>query len=163
MKRYMMKGLLGMLLCSCQGSPGFSNYSTVDREGWYREDTVVLPVWQPDPLRRAGLEQQLDLTVCVRYTDEYRYRNLALLMEMVSDRELVVRDTLRFSMFDENDYVQGRGLGRYSQTVHSARVALQPDRPYEVRITHLMRLNPVRGVTDISFSLDSVRHPYAER
>lgn len=153
-----MAGLFGLLLFSCQDSPVFSNYHAIDKEAWYREDTIVMPVEQPVGECHSQGEQLLDLAVCVRYTDAFRYRNLSLLVEWVSERQVVVRDTLQFSMFDERDDVLGNGFGRYARTIRST-VALPLDKPYEVRIAHLMRLNPVRGITDVSFSLDSVRHP----
>lgn len=158
----MMAGLLGLLPFSCQDSPVFSNYRAIDKEAWYREDTIVMPVGQPVGECHGQGEQQLDMTVCVRYTDAFRYRNLSLLLEWVSEQRVVARDTLQFSMFNERDGVLGNGFGRYARTVRSM-VALPLDKPYEVRIAHLMRLNPLCGITDVSFSLDSVRHPSSEK
>ena len=150
--------VLGVLLIACHGGLSSAGYQVAGSNAWYREDTIELSLLQCD------LCPQHDLSVIVRYTDEYRYRNLDLLAELQGeDGTVVCRDTLHFDMFDERDHPLGSGFGRYAQTARRASVALQPGCAYRLRLVHLMRLNPLQGITDFSFALDSARHPSSER
>lgn len=153
--------VLGMMFCSCQDRPFFSDYAHVDRTGWYSEDTVVMVVQQGDTTLRNVAKRTFDVQVGIRYTDEYEYNDISLLVEVVSGQRVVARDTVLFQLFDEQGRALGRGLERYDKMQPSLRVALKADKPYVVRMTHLMRLNPVQGITDISCSLNSVLHPFS--
>ncbi|MBQ9363543.1 MAG: hypothetical protein IJT97_09035 [Bacteroidaceae bacterium] len=158
----MVWGLVGgMICCSCHDRPSFSGYAHVDRTGWYSEDTVVMEIQQADTTRRNVPGQMCEMQVGIRYTADYVYRDFSLLVELVSGRRVVARDTVLFHLFDEKGRASGRGLERYDKVQPSMRVVLKADKPYVVRMTHLMRLNPVPGITDVSCSFDSVLHPFA--
>ena len=161
--RIMVWGLVGgMIFCSCQDRPSFSGYAHVDRMGWYGEDTVVMEIQRADTTRRNVPRQVCDMQVGIRYTADYAYKDFSMLVELVSGKHVVARDTILFHLFDEKGRALGRGLERYDMVQPSLRVALKADKPYAVRMTHLMRLNPVQGITDVSCSFDSVLHPFAE-
>lgn len=99
------------------------------------------------------------MRVGVRYTNDYSYRDIALLVELKSGKRVISRDTLLFNLFDNENQAEGRGLGRYDLDLPVREVTLKADKPYEVRVSHLMRMNPVQGITDISCFLDCVQHP----
>lgn len=149
------------LFCSCQERPLFSGYAHVDRTGWYSEDTVVMEVQKADTTRRKAPEQLVNLSVGIRYTTEYEYRDFSLLVELVSGQRVVARDTVLFHLFDDENRALGRGLERFDQVQPSLQVRLKSDKPYVVRMTHLMRLNPVQGITEVSCSFYSVLHPFS--
>lgn len=161
--RYIIVGLLGMLLYSCQGSPLLSGYSHVDREAWYREDTAVISMngeWMDENVSPNGGT----LMVGVRYTDAYRYKKISLLVELQDEEATIARDTVHFNLFDPNGHVVGRGLGYHDAMQPAIKLkALKGKGPYKVRITHLMRQNPVQGITEVSCFSTSAQHPSSEK
>lgn len=157
--RYIIVGLLGMLLYSCQGSPLLSGYSHVDREGWYREDTVVIAMnseWMDENVSsNSGT-----LMVGVRYTDAYRYKKISLLVALQDEKATIAQDTVHFNLFDQNGQVVGRGLGYHDAIQPAIELkALKGKGTYKVRITHLMRQNPVQGITEVSCFSTNAQHP----
>lgn len=148
----------GLLLAACRQGPSFSGFVAVDSDAWYREDTACMSIGHPDSLHCG---EPRGMTLCVRYTDAYQHRNLHLMAEFLDEAgQVVSSDTICLNMFDGTDHAVGQGFVHYKQT---AGLVFDTKRASRLRVFHLMRLNPVRGITDISFSLDSVRRPSSGR
>ena len=153
-RKYWIMGLsCAGMLCSCQDSPRFSAYGQVDRDAWYSEDTVVMPVQQMDELLCGKSNLDVEVLLGIRYTADYRYRNLSLLWELTDEGRVVARDTVHFSLYNNVGKSQGRGFVFYDTVQPSRRVSLKAGRNYEMRVTHLMRLNPIEGVTDVQLMM----------
>ena len=157
-RKYMIMGLsCAGILCSCQDSPRFSCYGQVDREAWYSEDTVVMSVQEMDELLCGTSAQDVEVVLGVRYTAEYRYRKLSLLWELTDENQVVARDTVHFSLYNNEGKSQGRGFVYFDKVQPSKRVTLKAGRNYELRVTHLMQLNPIEGITDVQVMMKGER------
>lgn len=153
--RNIMKGLLGMsLLCACSGSPCLSGYSHVDINSWYADDTVVMNVQSADTSLHQAVETVMDMRVGVRFTEQYKYRNLALEVQLICDGTLAKRDTVLFETYNDKDKANGRGLLYHDMEKNLSSVSIDPSRKYDVRIRHIMRQNPLSGISEVSVVLE---------
>lgn len=153
--RNIMKGLLGMsLLCACNGSPCLSDYSHVDIDGWYADDTVLMNVQRADTSIHNAIEKEMAMRVGVRFTELYEYRNLALEVQLLCNDAVAQRDTVYYTLYNNKDRANGRGLLYHDVEMEVSTVSIDPSKKYDVSIRHIMRQNPLSGISEVSVVLE---------
>ncbi len=128
---------------SCQKAPVYTAYKDLNASMWYGSDTVLFSM----PKYIGDIDGELSLGV--RYTSEYEYRNLALCMSLYEDKILVRRDTLRYVLFSDCDEAVGSGAYFRDEQLNVGQVTMRHGHRYSVRVHHLMRKDPIVGIKNI--------------
>lgn len=144
-----------ILLASCSGNPFFVQTTSLPTEGWNAADTVVIPIdCNAAQLTADDFCHEHDIHIGVRTTATYKYQNLSLLVELTRDKHVIRRDTLSISNTEnQKDDNTGRAFINHP-TLSIPGVKLSPLHSYSIRATHLMRLNPLPGITDIRVEVE---------
>lgn len=133
-----------MLLASCQGSPFFTRYQSVDSEGWCARDYLRYRL--PD----VGHDTDATFRIGVRTTSLYSYSGLSLRVRLYEQGREVMCDTVRFGIFGGDSHSDGSG---FPFTTHqqelTRRYTLRKDSVYRLRIYHIMRKDPLPGISDV--------------
>lgn len=141
------------LLNACHTDTRYHVYQSVPgKEGWNKSDSLTFHLPVEIPVGEYRME------IGVRYTGEYPYRDIWLSVTESEGDALPSRtDTLHIYLADEKGrWMRGGAIGGLYQHVH---VSGKPfifsadsiDRIF--RITHLMRKNPLPGVSDVGVRL----------
>ena len=149
------------LLGACTDSPMFFQYKPVNAMGWQSCDSVVFK------LPEVEEDTPCDVSVCIRSLRSYRYQDLALVVKLKEGRTVVCTDTVKYRMLSDDGESMGEGLSfmEYDMPIKH-RYTLKPDKKYKVKITHIMRLDPLDGVSEVGLSIASshfAQHPFSGR
>ncbi len=148
----------------CNRSRVFSRYCHIDEDGWERIDTLrytayVSPLYSyASPTEREALVEQK--TTCqswveLRVHGDYPYQNVALVVrQCVPSQRLQWCDTLECSLVNESGVLNGRGVGALQYRFPLRRMILTDADSIEVRISHVMKKETLRGVLDVGFTLE---------
>lgn len=131
--------LILLLTASCQENTIYHSFQPVKVTGWNKSDTLIysLPqtLAQPPYLYEIG----------IRHKDSYPYRDIWLSIN---------RDTVHLYLADSLGYWIGNGIGEIRQLVLPVSIHPSPkDSIKELRITHLMQDNPLKGIHDIGLRI----------
>lgn len=143
--------LAACLLCACGEQKLYHVYRAVPSRGWTKADTLVFPVLVSDSgCRRA-------LSIEVRHTNNYPYRNLNVSLTLVSPDSLPlsVPDTLHLTLANESGRWNGTGLGAlylFEQPV-AEHPALPDSGLYQIKIAHCLPDSLLQGVSDVGICL----------
>lgn len=152
----LLSACLGLTACGI-GEEGtvYHQFRSIPLEGWGKEDTLLFDVAVPD--------SQTDylLTVEVRHTVEYSYRNLDLcLLHSACPADSTGRspqeeaDTLRLMLADEKGLWNGKGWGGLYQTAFPARnVSVTVRGTYRFRLIYNFSDTTLHGLSDIGIRL----------
>ncbi len=122
------------LTVSCQRKPlqthaGFVHLPT---EGWQR--TMPL-TFMPEYDDSAAY---YDITLAVRHTASYRYRNLSLVVDVIAADSTVDRHNIEMSLADEYGNWSGGGFGTLYQAVKPILKGVQPHQARTVVVWQAM-------------------------
>ena len=141
---------------SCENDMVFDEYKEVSTS-WNEKDIVSFKMNPNDTL------QAYNLFVNVRNTNEYKYNNLFLIVEMDFPNGKVVVDTLEYKMAYKTGELLGEGIGaiKTNKLWYKEGVKFTEEGDYEIKIQHAMRKNGevngitnLEGVTDVGFSIE---------
>lgn len=142
-------GISGMLLIvACQDIPFYSSYKSVDAQGWNAVDTLVFKLPSVDE------ERQFDVNVDLRTVSSFKYNNLKLAVRLYEGKRVVSVDTVAYKLYNEKGKRLGKGFPyvEYNSTLkHSIR--LLPEKKYRVKVTHIMRMDPFDGISDVGITI----------
>lgn len=135
---------LGMAtILSCQDSLFYSEYKNISQALWDRRNTLTFHL--PDTERPTDAS----LSISVRARQDFRYKTIALSVAHLLNDSLVSIDTLHITLHDAN----GQSLGNafYISDNYSRPLPLHigKDEHHTLRITHIMRLNPLEAISDV--------------
>lgn len=150
LKSFMYKtmGLSGILLLTmCQDSPFFHRHIKTNREKWYADSPAVFE------LTECTETYQVNVDVWIRATAEYKYKTLALVATAECDEQTIWTDTLSILLYNDKGKSTGIGFPFTEYHTEAKPLPLQKGENYKIRIRHIMRDNPVRGVTDCGIRL----------
>lgn len=142
--------LLGGLLLSCGGSLCHS-YRSVGG-AWHKADTLVF-----EQLFEWDGPAVAELYAGVRYSASYPYKNLCLLVEVMSGNDSVFkRDTLCCDLYDDDGRRNGATAGTlYQSEYFVSSVKVPYYEPFKIRLSHLMSDSLLQGVYDVGVRLAS--------
>lgn len=145
-KEVVMTGMCLVMAASCHwGGTVFHQCRAVDGDGWQRSDTLLfeLPV--------LPKQKEVDFLVDVRYTGEFPYRHLWLVIQSnVTDSLLWQTDTLCCTLYDEKGNFAGTGMaGVYQVEVPLATCIPDGSSCARVQIGHCVNDESVKGIMDV--------------
>ncbi len=117
---------------------GFSSYQDIDPKGWAYDDALTFTT---DSV--AG-----DLTVAIRHSVDYPYRNLWLEITRrgADSSARVIRDTIDMELADPFGLWRGNGIGASRQVEATVARGISLDSASTVTVRHIMRLDTLQGI-----------------
>ncbi len=139
------------LIASCGQFPVASDSHEVNPEGWYSDDTQSFE-WTVE-----DTDSRYSIFVDVRHNQNYAFSNLYLFLDFTFPNGKNRRDTLGCTLADARGNWFGSGTG----SLIDHRISFKEDFEfpingrYNLRVTQGMRQDPLQGVTDIGFRLET--------
>lgn len=132
---------------ACQDSLLFHQYSSVEREGWRSDSPATFLV--------KDSTDGIDLQVCIelRHTKEYKFKNITLVATAETEEHTVWADTVSMELFKDNGKKTGTGMPYISNQIRAKDISLEKNQIYTFKIKHIMRCDPLEGVTDIGIKI----------
>jgi len=133
---------------SCDSKAVYDTYKTLPNE-WHKDSVTRFSFKAPDTL------VNYNLYVNLRNTNEYRYSNLFLIVELNYPNGKVVKDTLEYKMAAPNGELLGAGFSDVKENKlwfrgFKEKFQFSEEGEYNVNIQHAMRKNgEVKGITDL--------------
>jgi gliding motility-associated lipoprotein GldH len=151
MLRVFALALVAGSLLSCGPNAVFSDSASVDPEGWAVENAVQFE-WEVDDTL-----SKFDFFVDLRHDQSYPFSNIYLFAEFKFPNGKIGRDTLGCDLADERGQWFGSGFGNLVDHRIAFRSATQfPIKgTYNLTLTHAMRTDPLPGISDVGFRLES--------
>ncbi len=147
------------LITSCDSKAVFDVYKSVPNQ-WHKDSVISYNIKAPDTLKNY------DLYVQIRNTNDYKFSNLFLIVELNYPNGNVVKDTLEYKMAAPNGELLGTGFSDLKENKLWFRGFNKPfkfieEGDYTVNIQHAMRNNGdvngivnLEGITDIGFRIE---------
>lgn len=147
--------VLSLSVTSCQESPGYVSYANVESGGWSFDQAAEFAL-DPDTVAHAS-----DVTVGVRLTREYAYKELYLLVTASESGRAVWCDTVMVQVYDDGGTMLGSGFPVAEYKAGTRKLLRKPGKRYTLSLTHLMAANPLAGVSQVGVWLDEASTPSA--
>lgn len=148
--------VLSFVLVACDSNRVYDEYKSVPNK-WNKDSIISFKINPPDSLNRYNL------FVNLRNTNEYKYNNLFLIVEMVFPHGKTVKDTLEYKMADPTGKLLGTGLTdiKENKLWYKENIIFNEAGDYRVDIQHAMRENgkvngvvDLVGITDVGFRIE---------
>ena len=96
------------------------------------------------------------VSLFLRNTLDYPYRNLFLLVETVHESHVIKKDTVQYLISNKYGQWLGRGLGKIKDTYFMLHenLVFENSGNYKMIIRHGMRENPLIGINKIGFKIE---------
>lgn len=152
--------ILFMVIVGCDSNRVFDAYKSVPNI-WHKDSVVSIKVNPPDSTKAYNL------FVNLRNTNDYKYNNLFLIVEMVFPHGKTITDTLEYRMADPSGKLLGTGYTSIKENKlwYKESVIFKEAGEYTVNIQHAMRENGkvngvinLEGVTDIGFRIEKINN-----
>lgn len=149
-----------VVLSSCDSNQVFDIYKSVPNK-WHKDNVISFNVVPPDSLK------PYNLFVNIRNTNNYKYNNLFLIVEMEFPHGKTIKDTLEYKMADPTGKLLGSGLTdiKENKLWYKEQVVFKESGNYKVNIQHAMRENgkvngvvELEGITDIGFRIENINN-----
>lgn len=146
-------------VCSCDSNRVFDEYKSVPNQ-WHKDSIISFNVIPPDSTNNYNL------FVNLRNTNEYKYSNLFLIVEMDYPNGKIQKDTLEYKMADPNGKLLGTGFTDVKENKlwykgFNRPFVFNESGEYKIKIQHAMRQNGqvngienLEGITDIGFRIE---------
>ena len=148
--------IFSFLFVACDSNQVFDVYESVP-DKWHKDSVISFKVNPPDSIN------PYNLFVNLRNTNDYKYSNLFLIVEMVFPHGRTIKDTLEYRMAEPNGKLLGTGFTdvKENKLWYKEHVVFEEVGDYTVNIQHAMRENgkvngvvELEGVTDIGFRIE---------
>jgi gliding motility-associated lipoprotein GldH len=144
---------------SCDSNRVFDEYKSVPNQ-WHKDSIISFNVIPPDSTNNYNL------FVNIRTTNDYKYNNLFLIVEMDYPNGKILKDTLEYKMADPDGKLLGTGFTDVKENKLWYKGFERPfifneSGEYKIKIQHAMRQNGqvngienLVGITDIGFRIE---------
>ncbi|MBT8256873.1 MAG: gliding motility lipoprotein GldH [Bacteroidia bacterium] len=148
-------GVLGLLF-SCDSDLVFDEYKSVDG-AWDKDDSIEFKIMPPDTLN------PYNLFINLRNTNDYKYNNLFLIVEMNYPNGKIKKDTLEYRMTTPEGEFLGAGFTdvKENKLWYSQAEIFDESGEYIVKINHAMRetgavngIEKLEGIIDVGFRIE---------
>tara|TARA_R110000868_G_scaffold97875_4_gene269265 strand:- start:3423 stop:4004 length:582 start_codon:yes stop_codon:yes gene_type:complete len=148
---------LSLLVVSCDKNRVYDTYKSVPNE-WDKDSIISFKINPPDSTNAYNL------FVNLRNTNDYKYNNIYLIVEMVFPHGKTIKDTLEYRMADPSGKLLGTGLMdvKENKLWYKEDVVFKEAGEYTVNIQQAMRENGkvngvvlLEGITDIGFRIET--------
>ena len=143
-------------LVSCDSNHVFDEYKTVP-DVWNKSEIIEFNIEPPDTINTYNL------FVNIRNTNDYKFNNLFLIVEMNHPNGKVQKDTLEYRMATPDGKFIGTGFTDLKENKfwYKEDQVFKEEGAYQVKIQHAMRENGIvqgiealEGITDIGFRIE---------
>lgn len=154
-KLVLIIGLIGMLF-SCDSNLVYDEYRSIDG-AWDKNDTVEFRISPPDTLNGYNL------FVNLRNTNDYKYNNLFLIVEMNYPNGKIKKDTLEYRMATPEGELLGSGFSdiKENKLWYQQDAIFNESGEYVIKINHAMRevgavsgVEKLDGIIDVGFRIE---------
>jgi gliding motility-associated lipoprotein GldH len=154
--------LFSAAFSSCDSNRVFDEYKSVPNQ-WHKDSIISFNVTPPDSLNTYNLYVNL------RNTNDYKYNNLYLIVEMNFPNGKTLKDTLEYKMADPSGKLLGTGFTDIKENKLWYKGYNQPFifneiGSYKINIQHAMRQNGqvegvdnLEGITDIGLRIERTK------
>ena len=148
-----------VVIASCDSNRVFDEYKSVPNQ-WHKDSIISFKV---NPLDSTN---NYNLFINLRNTNEYKFSNLFLIVEMDFPNGKILKDTLEYKMADPNGKFLGTGFTDVKENKlwykgYNDPFVFNESGEYVVHIQHAMRQNGqangidnLEGITDIGFRVE---------
>lgn len=155
--------IASVLFFSCDSNRVFDEYKSIPNQ-WNKDSIISFNVTPPDSINNYNL------FVNLRNTNDYKYSNLFLIVEMNFPNGKIEKDTLEYKMAEPNGELLGTGFTDVKENKLWYKGYKEPFRfnetgEYKINIQHAMRQNGqvngidnLEGITDIGFRIERVKN-----
>ena len=135
---------------SCDKNLVFEKNLTIAEDGWNKDSVLIFDVPVTDTL------QNHNFYINVRNDIKYKYSNLWLFIEIDQPDNKSVADTFEITLADPSGKWLGEGFGgiKNQQVIYKKNVYFPVSGDYKINISHGMRDNVLKGITDIGIRLE---------
>ncbi|WP_299223698.1 gliding motility lipoprotein GldH [uncultured Psychroserpens sp.] len=156
---YCIVFLLFFIGVSCDSNHVFDVYKSVP-DKWHKDSIVSFKVSPPDTINNYNL------FVNLRNTNDFKYSNLYLIVELNYPNGKTIKDTLEYRMTEPDGTFLGTGFTDLKENKlwykgNETPFVFDESGTYEVNIQHAMRKNGevngvlnLEGITDIGFRVE---------
>ncbi|MEO6348062.1 MAG: gliding motility lipoprotein GldH [Aquaticitalea sp.] len=153
--------ILAVFLGSCDSDRVFDEYKSVPNK-WQKDSIISFQVNPPDSI------SPYNLFVNIRDTNNYKFSNLFLIIEMVYPHGKTITDTLEYQMTKANGELLGQGLTDVKENKlwykgYDKSFKFEELGEYKINIQQAMRNNGdlngvdnLEGITDVGFRIENV-------
>lgn len=137
---------VAIVLSACNfEANNMQQYRHIPSTGWYADSLLLIPVPVSDTIG------EYEVSIGLRYTDEYRYRNLWLFATLVAPDGTQTIDTLNCRLADEYGRWYGSGIGATMQQREMYKESLRfpHSGTWHIAIQQGMREECLQGITDV--------------
>jgi gliding motility-associated lipoprotein GldH len=147
---------------SCDSNQVFDEYKSVPNQ-WNKDNIISFNVTPPDSINAYNLYVNL------RNTNDYKFSNLFLIVEMNYPNGKATKDTLEYEMAEPNGKLLGTGFTDVKENKlwykgHKNPFVFNETGEYKINIQHAMRSNGevngvenLEGITDVGFRVESLK------
>ena len=148
--------VFSLVSISCDSNRIYDQYKSVPNQ-WHKDSVVSFKVQPPDSTNAYNL------FVNLRNTNNYKYSNLFLIVEMNFPHGKVITDTLEYKMAKPNGEMLGHGFTdiKENKLWYKENVVFKEDGEYVISIQQAMRENGkvngvinLDGITDVGFRIE---------
>ncbi len=153
---------LCVLILACDSKATFDVYKSMPNK-WHKDSLASFNFRAPDTINNYNLYVNL------RNTNDYKFNNLYLIVELNYPNGKTVKDTLEYKMAAPNGELLGEGFtdvkeNRLWYKGYKTPFKFTEDGDYKVNIQHAMRNNGevngienLEGITDIGFRVEQAQ------
>lgn len=154
--------IICFLITSCDSKAVYDVYKSVPSQ-WHKDSIASFNFKSPDTINNYNLYVNL------RNTNDYRFSNLFLLVELNYPNGKVIKDTLEYKMAAPNGELLGTGFSDIKENKlwyrgYKDSFKFNEEGDYTVNIQHAMRNNGdvkgveyLEGITDIGFRVEQAQ------
>ena len=152
---------LALLVMSCDSGQVFDKYHKVPNRLWNKDKVIDFNITPPDSLN------PYNLFINIRNTNNYKYNNLFLVVQMRFPHGKSITDTLEYKMAEPSGKLLGTGLTAVKENKlwYKEHVIFKEQGLYKLSVQHAMRKNgaikgleALEGVTDVGFRIEKVKN-----
>ena len=148
MKKTILSLLTVLLLSACQDNLYYTCYQDFPQSEWDSNDTISFSI----PPTETDLD--VAVTLGVRSTPTYQYSDLVARLEVLCDEKPLSSIPLTINLYTDGQNQNERTHLIYDSYSRPQALHLQAQHQYTIRITHLMSLNPVPGISSLGIIVE---------
>lgn len=143
--------LVFILFTSCTQQEQYFEYNKIEKSNWYRDSLLIFTIDTIKFEQQGNYNLMLELTTTVLYP----YKDIHLRIDHNLTDTIFDSDTLTYNVADEYGRWLGTGVGSLRQLSlpYKNDVFIDTIRNYEIRITHILNVDPLKGVEKVGLRI----------
>lgn len=146
-----------LIFASCDDNRIYDVYKSLPNE-WHKDSVVTFNIKAPDSIN------PYNLFINLRNTNDYKFNNLYLIVEMHFPHGKIVKDTLQYRMAEPNGEFLGTGFTdvKENKLWYKEGVVFNENGQYTIKIQQAMRENSqvkgvenLEGITEVGFRIEN--------